>query len=513
MKMQKSKKQKRYFFGIAPAEWLVVALLSVSFLCFFAGRWYLETYGQLGFDSILYTLTADMAGVESDLIKSFVKKVMARVFFATFCVSVFLFIPSKDKIIMQLGKKLRFRLFPLNRKFALVSAMLISVALIGTAAVETELTKFIYYMNHPSTFYEEEYRDPDAVRVAFPEEKRNLIYIYLESMETAFLSEEEGGALKKNVIPELYALARDNINFSPNDGVGGVFSPTGTTWTTAALVAQTAGIPLKVTAGVHHNEYGLEGAYMPGITTLSDILRENGYMQALMFGSDAEFGGRYQYFTTHGIDRVYDYYTAIEDGLISQDYYVWWGFEDLYLYKYAQQALTELAAGEEPFAFTMLTVDTHHVSGYVCSLCGNDHTEQYENVFSCASKQLYSFVQWLQQQPFYENTTVIIAGDHPSMDADYMNRRVSGSYDRRVYNCILNSAVQTDRSKNRQAAVVDMFPTTLAAMGCTIEGDRLGLGTNLFSGTPTLMETMGEDHFDDEVARYSQYYIDHFFYQ
>lgn len=490
---------------------LAMLLIFLGFLCFFAGRWYLETYGQLGFDSILYTLTADMAGVESDLIKSFIKKVMVRVCFATFCVCLFLFVPSKNKIVMQLGKKLRFRLFPLGRKTALAAAALVAAVFIGMAAVETEFTDFLYYMNNPSTFYEEEYRDPDTVQITFPEEKRNLIYIFMESMETTFFSEAEGGALKTNVIPELYALARDNVNFSPSDSVGGFFSPSGTTWTIASMVAQTSGVPLKTPVGMDKNAYGLEGAHLPGITSLTDILKENGYTQQLMVGSDATFGGRLQYFTSHGIDKVLDYYTAIEDGIIPEDHFVWWGMEDHYLYDYAQQALLELAAGEEPFAFTMLTVDTHHVSGYVCSLCGSEHSEQYENVYSCASRQLNGFVKWLQQQDFYSNTTVIIVGDHPSMDADYMNRRVGSSFDRRMYNCILNAPVTDENTKNRQAATMDMFPTTLAALGCTIEGDRLGLGTNLFSGVPTLMEQLGGDRFDSEVARYSQYYVDNFF--
>lgn len=511
--MQTCKKKKQCFLGIGPAQILAMALILLGFLCFFAGRWYLEVYGRLGFDSILYTLTADMAGVESDLIRSFAKKVMVRVCFATFGVSVILFLPSRNKIVVQLGRKLRFRVFPLKRRTALAAAAAVSAAFIWIAAVETEFTDFIYYLNTPSTFYEDEYRDPETVQITFPEKKRNLVYIFMESMETTFFSEEDGGALKKNVIPELYSLARDNVNFSGNEGVGGLFSPTGSTWTIAAMVSQTAGVPLKTPVGMDKNAYGLSGSHLPGLTTLTDILKENGYTQHLMFGSDATFGGRYQYFTTHGIDRVYDYYTAIEDGLIPEGHYVWWGFEDHYLYEYAQQALTELAAEEEPFAFTMLTVDTHHVGGYVCKLCGSEHSEQYENVYSCASKQLDAFVQWLQQQDFYENTTVIIMGDHPSMDAAYISRRAGNRYERRVYNCILNAPVTAASTKNRLAAVTDMFPTTLAALGCSIEGDRLGLGTDLFSDTPTLMERLGEERFDDEVARYSQYYIDNFFYE
>lgn len=38
---------------------------------------------------------------------------------------------------------------------------------------------------------------------------------------------------------------------------------------------------------------------------------------------------------------------------------------------------------------------------------------------------------------------------------------------------------------------MDMFPTALAAMGVKIEGDRLGLGTNLFSREETLAEKYG----------------------
>ena len=59
---------------------------------------------------------------------------------------------------------------------------------------------------------------------------------------------------------------------------------------------------------------------------------------------------------------------------------------------------------------------------------------------------------------------------------------------------------------------MDLFPTTLAAMGCTIPGDRLGLGTNLFADTPTLMEELGEETLEKEMTKYSRYYFDHFYF-
>ncbi|MBQ7231110.1 MAG: hypothetical protein IJX04_09490 [Oscillospiraceae bacterium] len=123
---------------------------------------------------------------------------------------------------------------------------------------------------------------------------------------------------------------------------------------------------------------------------------------------------------------------------------------------------------------------------------------------------MLEFVRWLQQQPFYENTTVVITGDHLSMDNGYMQRNVPENYQRMVYSCILNSAISTDNTKNREYCAVDLFPTTLAAMGCTIEGDRLGLGVNLFSDRPTLSEEWGYDRFNSELSKASDYYIQNF---
>jgi phosphoglycerol transferase len=53
---------------------------------------------------------------------------------------------------------------------------------------------------------------------------------------------------------------------------------------------------------------------------------------------------------------------------------------------------------------------------------------------------------------------------------------------------------------------MDLFPSTLAAMGCTIEGERLGLGTNLFSAQDTLAERMGLLALNKEISKRSEYY-------
>ncbi len=478
--------------------WTVIltALLVIAGLCFFAALWYRKTYGDTGFDSILYTLSADLEGVQAGLILSF---------------SLWVFLPTA----LCAGAGLLLLKLPRKKGTAIaarIAVPVLSTALLICAAFTSGLPEFLYGMFHETPLFEQYYVTPDEEIIDFPEEKRNLIYIFLESMEVTYLSEELGGAEDVNLIPELHTLAQQNLTFSHNDGVGGFLPVNGATWTIGAMVAHTAGVPLKTPTDVDdwQNGYGKEGVFLPGITSLQDILHEEGYYQALMVGSVASFGGRSVYYDTHGTDVIYDLSSARRDGIVPGDYFVWWGMEDEYLFEYAKQELTEIAAMEEPFAFTLLTVDTHHIGGYVCENCGTEHEEQYENVISCSSRQVAEFVDWIQDQEFYEDTTIIITGDHPSMDNGYFDRNVDEDYVRRMYNCFINAPVDTQYSQNRQFSALDMFPTTLAALGCDIEGEYLGLGVNLFSGKPTLIEKLGYERFDRELSMSSDYYAEVF---
>ena len=477
-------------------------LLLTGFLSLFAAWWYLRTYGNTGFDSILFTLTSSMGGVEGDLILSFLTGAGLPTLLCTAVTATVIFHTPRRS----------FRFYPLKNWAAMTLSGILTLGCMAGALVLTGGHLYIYDLFHESAIFDEKYVSPDSVEITFPEEKRNLIYIFLESMETTYFAKEQGGAMAENLIPELYQLAQENVNFSESDSVGGFRAPNGTTWTIGAMVAHTAGVPLKTPPTVEdwQNGYGEEGIFLPGLTNLSDILHEQGYYQTLMVGSVASFGGRKVYYQTHGADRIYELTTARKDGIVPGDYFVWWGMEDKYLFEYAKQELTEISQKDQPFAFSMLTVDTHHVGGYVCDLCGSEHAEDYSNVMSCSSRQVLEFVQWIQAQPFYENTTVIIVGDHPSMDKGYFSRNVDENHVRRMYNCFINLPFEAENTKNRDVTSLDLFPTTLAALGCEIEGDRLGLGTNLFSGKKTLSEEMTYERFDRDLAKKSDYYAVNF---
>lgn len=482
----------------------ITVLVAVGFAALFSAAWYSSVYGKIGFSAILFSFFSSTSGIEGGLVLSWCVGGLLPTLLCTVIVCAILFYKGSEDAPYK-GK----RIFPLNEKLTIVLSSVLCVALLWCALATIDF--FDYFKNAMSDtkLYENEFVSAEYENVVFPEEKRNLVYIFMESMESSYLSRELGGGMSENLIPELYTLAKDNINFSHNDSVGGWCNIINTNWTSASLLAQTAGLPLAVNAdGI--NENGEYDYSVPGEITLNDLLSAQGYYQSIMFGSDATFGGREQYFASHGIDKIYDYYTAVEDGLIPESYHVWWGFEDKNLYEYAKNELLKISENQEPFAFMMLTADTHHINGYFCDLCENSHDEQYANVVSCASRQVYDFVQWLSEQDFYENTTVIICGDHLTMSNKFIEENMAEDYSRHVYNCIINPAIEPSNTKNRRFTAMDMYPTVLASLGCEIKDDRLGLGTNLFSEKQTLAERYGVESLNLELAKTSDFYVQNF---
>lgn len=349
------------------------------------------------------------------------------------------------------------------------------------------------FRTNDSDFIEKVYVDPGTVEIQFPEKKRNLIYIYMESMEMSYSDEANGGAFSDNYIPNLTNLAKENDDFAGQDNTleGGISLP-GTNWTTAALFAETSGIPLDLP--VHEGSITNPEQFFPTLVTMGDILKDEGYTNVVEMGSEAGFGGLSAYYTRHGDYAIHDYKYATDEGLIPSDYYEFWGYEDEKLFEFAKQEITDLANTDKPFNYTLFTMDTHCEDGYVCRLCDNKFGDnQYANVISCSDRQVTDFVKWIQQQDFYDNTTIVLSGDHPTMDSNFFEN-VSDDYQRKTYTCIINSAATTQLDTHREYATIDLYPTILASLGVSMSSDRLGCGTNLYGTEQTIIEEYGKDY-------------------
>ena len=486
---------------------LTVLCLFFGFTVFFSGIWFCRVFGDVGFDSVIFTLTNSLSGSDINTVLQYLYGALAPAIVFTALFSLLLLVPWKKKWLVQ-GKKKERQFFPFRRGIAALIALALSVGLTLSAVYMTGLGEYIKAQNTEGTIYEKHYVDPATVEITFPEQKQNLVFIVLESIENTFMSQKEGGGLDHDLIPELAAMAKENVSFSHTEGLGGFRNTTGTTWSAGSLISMTAGIHFQVPVGIDLNAYADNfQKVLPGATTLMDILHAEGYRQEYLAGSDTTFGGVKQYFEQHQTDTVYDYYSMRDDGRIPHGYWAWWGVEDKKLMDIAKEEILTLSQGEEPFALYISTMDTHFTDGYFCEDCADTFDEQYDNVISCFSKRMKDFVNWMQEQPFIHNTTIVLVGDHPTMDNRYIQKYTPKDYMRTVYNCFINAKAEPVAPYNRTFASYDIYPTVLAAMGCEIPGNSLGLGTNMFSGKQTLMERLGSfDEVNNQLAQYSDYY-------
>ena len=468
---------------------VLLAVLATIITC--SLKWMFDTWSNLTMDELIYHLTSPLEGTNDAMIKEYVVKCIVPAVVILLVLAV---------ILTAFRKKKRYYAVMAG---AIVLSVSVSALSVHGAWQALDVGNYVADRGTYSTFIDDNYVSPADVEMTFPQEKRNLIYIFLESMETTYADTQNGGAFTENVIPELTQIAQENEDFSgETDKLNGGYSMPGTTWTIGAMFGQTAGLPLSVS--IDGNNMDTQDTFFAGAVTLGDILESQGYSQTLLIGSDAVFGGRELYFTEHGSYEMMDYKYAAQNGLIPEDYLVWWGYEDQKLFEFAKQKVTELAAQPEPFNLTMLTVDTHFEDGYMCEGCPKLYgDDQYSNVMRCSSQQVASFIRWIQQQDFYENTTIVLCGDHPTMDSDYCED-VDGDYIRKTYTAYINAAAQKETETRRDFTTFDQFPTTLAALGVQIEGNRLGLGTNLFSSEPTLTERFGLDTEAAELKKKSQ---------
>lgn len=495
---------------LIPIILAILTFLSIEIL--FITRWSIANFEFSSFDQILFTLNNSVTNASKSIIDSFINDCVITpglIFAAVALFFIFLFSISRNNttmIYLKIKKmKIKFNVIDFIKKSLIILNIVLFSLSLYLFITNFYIIDFIKGNFQKSTFFEENYINPEIVDVNFSDEKKNLIYIYLESMESTYADVENGGFYNKNYIPELVYLANNNISFSNTLKIGGANVVANSNWTIAALISQTSGVPLKSISN-GNVEYENYEVFMPGVYSLGEILNDNGYKNYLMVGSDATFGGRRKYFEQHGNYQVFDYYTAIEDNIISEDYYVFWGYEDPILFEYAKEKLTEISKQDGPFNFTLLTVDTHIPDGYTSDFCENFDDNVYLNAIKCSSKQVYNFVKWIQQQDFYNDTVIIISGDHKSMNT-YSFENITNN-NRRTYNAFINTNIISNCTTNREFTTMDMYPTTLAALGATIEGERLGLGTNLFSCEPTLSEKYEFEYIDDELSKFSTYYVE-----
>lgn len=333
-----------------------------------------------------------------------------------------------------------------------------------------------------------QYHSPRDVNID-ARERRNLVVIYVESMEQSY---DDKTAFKKNLIPHLSRLQRDNVHF------GRFLQVANTGWTMAGLVSTMCGIPLKALGLFTHNRFDAFDNFLPNAICLPDILRAHGYRTEFLQGAALAFAGKGRFLSQHGFATLFGKEEIEHEGKLLPGDRDNWRIRDDALIGVAKQRLEELAAsGQPPFFLALLTSDTHTArdAGHASRYCANRDVASYSSLVECTDELVGEFVKWIQQHDPDRNTAIIVIGDHLAM---FGNPRGNEAYeilaqkgDRSPYHVCINCAPRHGHSQSRLFSHYDLFPTMLTAAGFEINGHRLALGVDLFSGVPTLVERYG----------------------
>lgn len=224
MKQSKWKKAGRIVLTV-----LAVLIGTLGVLLFTSERWMRKTWPNLNMEELAYQLKAPIAGTSHDLLMSYVRScALLAVIALVALVLVSIFLRKKQMAHLAFG-------------LTCIVAGIASIAYsINDVWAALDIKNYLNNQSTYNTIVEDNYVDPARARMTFPEQKRNLIYIYLESMESTYADKANGGAFDKNYIPELTQLAADNVSFSNSDLLGGGHSSVYTTWTIGGIFAQTS---------------------------------------------------------------------------------------------------------------------------------------------------------------------------------------------------------------------------------------------------------------------------------
>lgn len=500
-----------------------ILYVNLSLLLINIVNWALQRYNFTIYESIWITITSPTKGADSTTATSFLLDA-----FIPYLIEFFCFLIFSSLLCIYLVKKYNFNYFKENLVFKLKTKTYsinlikaISLILFIFSAVQTYLCikphnyipiliKENFSEAEHSIFYKKNYIDTKNTKVTFPEKKQNLILIFMESMESTYTDIENGGFFDESLIPNLTKIGKENINFSSTEHFGGGNDLVGADCTIAALLTKMSGTPYTFSSQKIPSK---TGKFLSNVKTLTDHFKEQNYTQRFIFGSDKEFASRDMLLEKHGEVEIHDINWYKEQKKLPKDYNVFWGFEDSKLYNFAKEEADELGNKEEPFFLGILTVDTHYPKGYLCDLCdmkNYDPRHPMKSIIPCSDRQINDFINWAKEQDWYENTTIVITGDHLFMqplngfntfDELSVSEFVAPSQKRQWVDIFINSRVKPSKEKFRKFSSYDMYPSILASLGCKIEGDRLGFGVSLFSDKKTLYEIYGEKIINDEISK------------
>jgi phosphoglycerol transferase len=474
-------------------RWLAIFLIDFTALALLAlWHWLNRKFGSVTFDQLLFHFQANFGGHARSLLEFDPRLV-------TSAIENVIYVPAALALTLCCLREWLLKRAAARSERTHRAAFGFSLALLGlSAALAPAMLNSAGAKSHTplaqQDLFAQEYVAPSGVEVT-ARNPRNLVVIYVESLEQTY---DNSQAFGKNLLPRLTQLQKQNIEFGhyvqvPNTG-----------WTMAALVSTMCGLPLKALGLFAGNRFDAFDRFMPNAKCLPEILRAHGYRTEFLQGATLEFAAKDRFLEQHGFDLLegkteIEYREHVSDN--GEDS---WRVYDDALIEIAKRHYLQLLAAAHPFLLTLLTVDTHteadtqNASNY----CRQQHGESYEQLIECTDEMIAGLVDWIGAHDRAHTTEIVVLGDHLVMFGNPKYNRTFQTLDRvhnrSPYHLFIDPA-RAGHAENfaREFTHFDLLPTMLSAAGFDIAGHRLGLGTDLFSSAPTLIESRGAAYVND----------------
>jgi len=461
---------KNRFYGL-----LVTLLSTLSLFLIFA---YLiaDSLTHNGFDeSVLFHLKVGLTGANLyDFWKIIGLGIILVPFLILFCVFVY-------KMIRPRSLKKEISIITLFS-----SGLLLVLSYISNPILD-DFSQF-FASSFDRDFYKY-YRVPKRNEVVDSKKKKNIVYIYAESLERTYFDED----IFPGLITELKKIEDKSISFE------NIFQVYATGWTIAGMTASQCGMPLITPSG-GNSMSGVNNKFLPGAVCLGDLLKDNGYMLEYFGGSSLLFAGKGNFYTSHSFDKVYGK-RELESYLSDRSYMTGWGLYDDSLLNIAYKEFEALSKKDEPFGLFMLTLDTHHPQGNSSNTC-KELDKAYKkgdnsmlNAVKCSDFLLSSFINKILDSEFAEDTLIVLTSDHLAMPNDAYTQLEQGK--RRNLFMIIDGAQMVEAKKIPQkGSMLDVSATVISFLGLP---SMLGLGRDLLQDESLIEINNAEDKVLEEA--------------
>lgn len=391
-------------------------------------------------DSFIYTITNSVNGVP--IIEN-IKYVIICSVIILFSLFVIIFIKKQTK----------------NKSVFFDFLFFINIILFFTISTPSKNIQSLFKESKENSNIEVNYITNDEI---YNSVDGNYIFIIAESLERSFKN------LNGNNYLEKISALDNQVDFS---NIGYV---RGSGWTIAGHVNLICGLPLIGTG----NAADKINTFLPKATCFSDIIKNHGYDNIYISGSNTNFAGTRNFLNSHSFSKIIDL-TDLDGKYKDAPFRNSWGLDDQIILDEAFDIFNNESKKGKNFSLYISTINTH-TPGYMSKNCNNKSENQYIDSVVCADQIISDFIKKIQLSDYYENTTIVLISDHGLMHWKALigaNMKRTNLFT--VFNKKLNSEVI-----DTNGTVLDQIPTALEVV--SKKDTSLGFGRSIYSKSNSL---------------------------